>query len=118
MAPNTDRFKKYAHDNVLLWILREFERKKRKGIEPVGLKRPELAAAFTRRRTYPQTSLPKILKEVSIFEGGTYIMSEPAKVCHSLSSTALIFRYLMALKTPSEALVESLVSWKYQNRTF
>mmetsp|Transcript_7271 Transcript_7271/g.32230 ORF Transcript_7271/g.32230 Transcript_7271/m.32230 type:complete len:1148 (+) Transcript_7271:1543-4986(+) len=79
MAPNTDRFKKYAHDNVLLWILREFERKKRKGIEPVGLKRPELAAAFTRRRTYPQTSLPKILKEVSIFEGGTYIMSEPAK---------------------------------------
>lgn len=84
MAPNTDRFKRYAHDRVLLWILREFERKKRKGIEPVGLKRTDLTNAFTRRRTYPQTSLPKILKEVSIFESGTYIMSEPVKVSAAL----------------------------------
>jgi hypothetical protein len=90
MAPNTERFKKFAKDRVLLWLLREFlknqkkkdgNQKKKDGETVVAsIDREQLFAEFSRRRTFPETSLIKMLKELSRYQNGKYVlMEEPPK---------------------------------------
>lgn len=85
MAPNTDRFKKYAKDRVLLWILREFTKQAKKsgidgGMAQASLDKEQIFEEFTRRRTFPETSLLKMLKELARYQNGRYIINEePSK---------------------------------------
>lgn len=80
MAPNTDRFKKYAKDRVLLWLLREFLKSQKKVEGAASIDRETLFAEFARRRTFPETSLVKMLKELSRYQNGKYVlMEEPLK---------------------------------------
>jgi Protein of unknown function (DUF3591)/Bromodomain len=82
MAPNTDRFKKFAKDRVLLWLLRELfkNQKKKDGGGIAAIDRENLFEEFTRRRTFPETSLIKMLKELSRYQNGKYVLAdEPPK---------------------------------------
>ncbi len=86
MAPNTDRFKKYAKDRVSLFIIREFIKQQKKEYpehvpRPVpALDKDQIFKEFSRRRTYPETSLVKMLKELARYQNGRYtLIAEPAK---------------------------------------
>jgi len=77
MVPNTERYKKYIKDRVLLWILRQFQAQKKKGVLIPALKKNQVFQTFWRKRTFPDTFLLKALKELTVFEGGLYQMNEP-----------------------------------------
>ncbi|CAN8075394.1 unnamed protein product [Agarophyton chilense] len=95
MAPNTERYKKFAKDRVSLWVMREAARQrkdflklqKKQQKEDGGLLDPreelqpyiekeQIFRAFPRRRTYPETSLLKLLREMSKNQNGKYVISE------------------------------------------
>lgn len=93
MAPNTERYKKYAKDRVSLWVMREAARQRKEFLkqqkkhqkedhnfpreEPQPfIEKEQIFRAFPRRRTYPETSLIKLLREMSKNQNGKYVISE------------------------------------------
>uniref|UniRef100_A0A7S1XFX4 Bromo domain-containing protein n=1 Tax=Compsopogon caeruleus TaxID=31354 RepID=A0A7S1XFX4_9RHOD len=103
IAPNTERFKRYTKDRVTLWILRQFIKQKKEGAKRPSMKKNDVYDAFCRRRTYPETSLLKTLKELSTFEQGTYHMAEPAK-----GFAALEMELLRTITAEESAAFESM----------
>lgn len=89
MAPNSDRFKKFSRDRVSLWLLRELLKSqkeyqksmKRPTEDTVGsIERDYLFSVFPRRRSFPETSLGKLLKDLTRYQGGRYnLIAEPPK---------------------------------------
>lgn len=93
MAPNTERYKRYAKERAHLWIVREFSRQQREIVKahkkkrenevvlrnPPYITKEEIWREFFRRRTYPQGSLTKMLKDMANYQNGKYAMPPEPK---------------------------------------
>lgn len=111
MAPNTDRFKKYARDRVSLYIMREFMKQQKKDIGD-GVPRPipaidkeQIFREFSRRRTFPETAIIKQLKELAKYQNGRYILNEPSK--GFINREAELLRTLTAEETAAFDAMEA-----------
>jgi len=89
MAPGTERAKRYARDRVLLWMSREFSRLTKKAVERPSVDKEELLRLFWRRRSFPETTLLKVLRELTFYERGRYVINEPPRGFATLEAELL-----------------------------
>jgi Protein of unknown function (DUF3591)/Bromodomain len=109
MAPNSDRFKKFARDRVSLWLLREFL-KNQKSQKGASIEREHLFGSFPRRRSFPETSLGKLLKELSKYHNSKYyLIPEPAK-----GFAAMEAEWLRTVSPEETCAFEAMESGWYQ----
>lgn len=131
MSPNTERYKKYSRERMVLWVMREFQRmkkeignrkkdianrkKKGKGIEnmemkvlrsPPYIEKDEIYKEFPRRRTYPETGLLRALKELSRFQNGKYMQDMIEETKYGAREQDLL-RILTATETAAFESMES-----------
>lgn len=127
MAPNTERYKKYSKDRVLLWVMREFSRQRKTFSkqqksgrrnddselfmpEPPYIEKEQIFAEFLRRRTYPETTLIKLLRELSRYQNGRYTMIEETSKGLASKETELL-RTLTPQETAAFETMES--GWEH-----
>lgn len=121
MTPNTERYKKYSRERMVLWVMREFQRmskeiEKRKGKDkdsdgkgvrdPPYIEKEEIYSEFPRRRTYPETGLLRALKEMSRFQNGKYFQDEQVKQKYNAREQELL-RIITPTETASFESMES-----------
>lgn len=128
MTPNTERYKKYSRERMVLWVMREFQRMKKEitsnkkkpkdkddGNDPSEQKpmrvppyieKEEIYKEFPRRRTYPETGLLRALKELSRFQNGKYTQ-EPEQEKKYGSKEQELLRILTATETAAFESMES-----------
>lgn len=121
MTPNTEKYKKYSRERMVLWVMREFQRmtkeiEKRKGKDkesdgkgirdPPYIEKEEIYSEFPRRRTYPETGLLRALKEMSRFQNGKYFQDEQVKQKYNAREQELL-RIITPTDTASFESMES-----------
>lgn len=117
MTPNTEKYKKYSRERMVLWVMREFQRmskdnEKKKDSDgkhirdPPYIEKDEIYSEFPRRRTYPETGLLRALKEMSKFQNGKYFQDENVKSKYNSREQELL-RIITPADTASFESMES-----------
>ncbi|GJQ09277.1 hypothetical protein GpartN1_g1068.t1 [Galdieria partita] len=103
MAPNTDRFRKFVRDRVLLYVVLECLRIRDKGL-PLELSRTQVEEEFF-RNSFPRSAVERTIKELAYLEKGVFKVVEPKEGFQVLRD--------MLLKSVTPEILASYESMEY-----
>ncbi|EME32595.1 transcription initiation factor TFIID subunit D1 isoform 2 [Galdieria sulphuraria] len=103
MAPNTDRFRKFVRDRVLLYVVLECLRIRREGL-PLELSRAQVDEEFF-RHSFPRSAVERTIKELAYLEKGVFKVVEPKEGFEVLRD--------MLLKSVTPEVLASYESMEY-----
>eukprot|EP00871_Galdieria_phlegrea_P001820 jgi/Galph1/2639/GphlegSOOS_G1303.1 len=87
MAPNTDRFRKFVRDRVLLYVVLECLRMCKQGL-PLEIPRSQIDEEFF-RSSFPRSAVERTIKELAYLEKGVFKFREPKEGFEALRDMLL-----------------------------